>query len=165
MALLDLPLSLLYLVLQSVDEVGLTHFTPHPTRPRVAHNLLSHLPLHSQHPGRSPSHLIPIGGIHMIQPRSTLPVYSLVSSPIAATASPAGTSWRLSDAPKQGRFPLPQRQDTLKETGSRARPQDPGSGRSDALSHRGCFGVQSPETRCVHPETPQGQKKAPSSQL
>ncbi|XP_059205132.1 transcription factor HIVEP3 [Centropristis striata] len=177
----------------SVDEVGLTHITPHPTRPRGAHNLLSHLPLHSQQPSRSPSLLIPIGGIHMIQPRSTLPVYSLVSSPIAATASPAGTSWRRSAAPK-GRFPLLQRQDTLKETSpsSRASPQDPeasggtsgsGSGRSDTLLHtRGCFSVRqrsSPGTeakhpeigtdahvaeRCVYPETTQGQKKAPSSQ-
>ncbi|XP_049890560.1 transcription factor HIVEP3 [Epinephelus moara] len=174
---------------RSVDEVGLTHISPHPTRPRGAHNLLSHLPLHSQQPGRSPNLLIPIGGIHMIQPRSTLPVYSLVSSPIAATSSPAGTSWRLSDAPK-GRFPLLQRQDTLKETspGSRASPQEPeasegasGSSRSDALSHRntrGCF-QSSPGTetrhlevdtdahiteRGVYPETTQGQKKAPSSQ-
>ncbi|KAM9340298.1 transcription factor HIVEP3 [Symphorus nematophorus] len=163
----------------SVDEVGLTHVTPHPTRPRVAHNLLSHLPLHSQQPSRSPSLLIPIGGIHMIQPRSLLPLYSLVSSPAAATAAnPAGTSWR------KGRFSLLQRQDTLKETSpsSPSSPPDHGSSRSDALSHRksrGCFSVQQAETetrrpevntdahvteRCVYPETTQGQKKAPSSQ-
>ncbi|KAE8282340.1 Transcription factor HIVEP3 [Larimichthys crocea] len=178
----------------SVDEVGLTHITPHLTRPRGAHNLLSHLPLHSQQPSRAPSLLIPIGGIHMIQPRSLLPLYSLVSSPTAATANSAGTSWRLSDAPK-GRLSLLQRQDTLKETSpsSPASPPEPGAlggtsgtNRSDALLHRksrGCFSVQqqpsSPgtETRrpevntdahvtesCVYPETKQGQKKAPSSQ-
>ncbi|XP_037651955.1 transcription factor HIVEP3 [Sebastes umbrosus] len=168
-----------------LDEVGLTHINPHPTRPRGAHNLLSHLPLHSQQPSRAPSLLIPIGGIHMIQPRSTLPLYRLVSSPIAASPA-AGTSWRLSDAPKV-RFPPLQRQDTLKETSSRASPQDPeassGSSRSDALLHRnsqGCSSVRQPSSpgtearhpgvdadvteRCVYPESTQGQKKAPSSQ-
>ncbi|XP_070703024.1 transcription factor HIVEP3 [Pempheris klunzingeri] len=178
----------------SMDEVGVTHIAPHPTRPRGAHNLLSHLPLHSQQPGRAPSLLIPIGGIHMIQPRSALPLYSLVSSPSTATANPTGTgtSWRL-DSPK-GRFSLLQRQDTLKEAspGSRASPPHPevrggmsGSSRSDRLAHRqsqGCFGGQQPSSpatetrhlevnadahvteRCVYPETNQGQKKAPSSQ-
>ncbi|AWP04814.1 putative transcription factor HIVEP3-like [Scophthalmus maximus] len=72
----------------SVDEVGPTHIAQHPPRPRGAHNLLSHLPLHSQQPSRAPSLLIPIGGIHMIQPRSLLPLYSLVSSP---AVNPAGT--------------------------------------------------------------------------
>ncbi|XP_038581350.1 transcription factor HIVEP3 [Micropterus salmoides] len=143
----------------SVGEVGLTHIAPHPTRPRGAHNLLSHLPLHSQQPGRAPGHLIPIGGIHMIQPRSLLPLYSLVSSPTAATANPAGsgTTWRLSDTPR-GRFSLLQRQDTLKETSpsSRASPPGPealggtpGSSRSDALLHRksqGCYGVLQPSS-------------------
>ncbi|XP_075931453.1 transcription factor HIVEP3 [Anarhichas minor] len=177
----------------AVDEVGLSHTTAHPTRPRGAHTLLSHLPLHSQQPSRAPSLLIPIGGIHMIQPRSTLPLYSLVSSPIAATAGPAGRSWKLSDAPK-GRFPPLRHQDTLKATppSSRAGPPDPealggtsGSGRPDASLHRnsrGCFGVQQPSSAgteaghpevvtdahvtevCVYPESTQGQKKAPSSQ-
>lgn len=142
-----------------MGEVGLTHIAPHPTRPRGAHNLLSHLPLHSQQPGRAPGHLIPIGGIHMIQPRSLLPLYSLVSSPTAATANPAGsgTTWRLSDTPR-GRFSLLQRQDTLKETSpsSRASPPGPealggtpGSSRSDALLHRksqGCYGVLQPSS-------------------
>ncbi|TMS18414.1 Endothelin-2 [Larimichthys crocea] len=151
----------------SVDEVGLTHITPHLTRPRGAHNLLSHLPLHSQQPSRAPSLLIPIGGIHMIQPRSLLPLYSLVSSPTAATANSAGTSWRLSDAPK-GRLSLLQRQDTLKETSpsSPASPPEPGAlggtsgtNQSDALLHRksrGCFSVQqqpsSPGTETRRPE-------------
>nr|XP_046274055.1 LOW QUALITY PROTEIN: transcription factor HIVEP3 [Scatophagus argus] len=167
----------------SVDEVGLTHISPHPTRPRGVHNLLSHLPLHSQQPSRAANLLIPIGGIHMIQPRSLLPLYSLVSSP---TAHPAGTSWRLSDTRKGGSSLL-QRQDTLKET-SPSSPASPlrgmsGSSRSDTLVHgksQGCFSVQqssSPGTetrrpevntdvteRCVYPETTQGQKKAPSSQ-
>ncbi|XP_068432357.1 transcription factor HIVEP3 [Clinocottus analis] len=176
-----------------VDDVGLTHTTPHPARPRGAHTLLSHLPLHSQQSSRAPSLLIPIGGIHMIQPRSTLPLYSLVSSPIAAPPGPAGRSWNLSDAPK-GRFPRLLRPDTLKETSpsSRASPQDPeasrgmsGSSRSDASlrgDSRGCVGVRpasgaGTETRhprvvthahvtevCVYPESAQGQKKAPSSQ-
>ncbi|XP_050934901.1 transcription factor HIVEP3 [Lates calcarifer] len=134
----------------SVDEVGLTHITPHPTRLRGAHNLLSHLPLHSQQPSRAPSLLIPIGGIHMIQPRSPLPLYSLVCSPTTATANPtgAGTSWRPSNALK-GRFSLLQRQDTLKEMSpsSRASPTGPetsGETSPDSLSHRksrGCFSI------------------------
>lgn len=155
-----------------MDEVGPTHITLHPARPRGAHNLLSHLPLHSQQPSRAPSLLIPIGGIHMIQPRSFLPLYSLVSSPVAATANPAGTSWRLGEAPK-GRASLLQRQDTLKEMSpsspaSPASPPHPGalggtsrSSRADALLHRksrGCFGIQRPssprtETRCPEVNT------------
>ncbi|XP_068592956.1 transcription factor HIVEP3 [Cebidichthys violaceus] len=156
------------------DEVGLTGAAAHPARPRGAHTLLSHLPLHSQQPSRAPSLLIPIGGIHMIQPRSTLPLYSLVSSPVAEATGPAGRSWTLSDAPK-GRFPLLRRQDTLKET-----PPDPeasggasGRGRPDALSRRngrGRFGGRQPSgvgTEAGHPEVPEstrGQKKTPSSQ-
>ncbi|XP_034747055.1 transcription factor HIVEP3 [Etheostoma cragini] len=166
----------------SLDEFGLSHISAHPTRPRRALNVLSHLPLHSQGASRSPSLLIPIGGIHMIQPRSTLPLYSLVSSPVAATASLAGSSWRLRDAPKE-RFPLLQRHDTLKEPWqhSQASPQDPeGLGgkysRSDALlhsnppspgtetSHLEVDTVARVTERCGYPETPQGQKKAPSSQ-
>lgn len=137
-----------------MDEVGPTHISPHPTLPRRAHNLLSHLPLHSQQPSRTPSPLIPIGGIHMIQPRSLLPLYSLVSSP---TANPAGTTWRLIDTPK-GRSALLLREDTLKEISpsSRASPPDPGalggmsgSSRSDTLLHtksQGGFGVQQPSS-------------------
>ncbi|XP_041664167.1 transcription factor HIVEP3 [Cheilinus undulatus] len=176
----------------TVDEVGLTHITPHPTRPRGAHNLLSHLPLHSQQPSRAPSLLIPIGGIHMIQPRSPLPMYSLVSSPPAVRTN-LGTSWRLNDTPK-GRFSLLWRQDTLKEMSpsSLAGSLDPEalegtsrSGLSDILPPRkshGCFSVQQPKSAgtemrhpevdkdahfkdgCVYPTTTQGQKKASSSQ-
>ncbi|XP_023268946.1 transcription factor HIVEP3-like [Seriola lalandi dorsalis] len=152
----------------SVDEVGLTHITPHPVRLRGAHNLLSHLPLHSQQPSRAPSLLIPIGGIHMIQPRSPLPLYRLVSSPAAATVNPTGTgtSWRPGGSLK-GRFPQLPRQDTLKETSpsSRGSPAHPealgemsGSSRPDALLNRksqGCFSVQrapSPRTETRHPE-------------
>lgn len=137
-----------------MDEVGPTHISPHPTRPRGAHNLLSHLPLHSQESSRAPNLLIPIGGIHMIQPRSLLPLYSLVSSP---TANPAGTPWRRSDTPK-GRSSLLLCQDSLKETSpsSRASPTDPGalggtsgSSQSDTLLHsksKGCVGVQQPSS-------------------
>ena len=176
-----------------MDEVGLTHIAPHPPRLQGAYNLLSHLPLHSQQPSRAPSLLIPIGGIHMIQPRSPLPLYRLVCSPTATTANPTGTgsSWRQSGAVK-GRFSLLQRQDTLQEMSpdSGASPADPvesgempRSSRLDSLSHRKSQGyvqqLSSPSTevrpaevntdahvteRCVCPETTQGQKKTPSSQ-
>ncbi|CAB1456038.1 unnamed protein product [Pleuronectes platessa] len=172
----------------SVDEVGLTHIGPHPPRLQGAYNLLSHLPLHSQQPSRVPSLLIPIGGIHMIQPRSPLPHYRLVCSPTATRANPTGTgsSWRQSGAVK-GRFSLLQRQDTLQKTSpdSGASPADtvesgemPRSSHLDSLSHRKSQGyvqkLSSPSTevrpaevntdahvteRCVYPETTQGQKK------
>lgn len=141
----------LLVLLQSVDEVGATHISPYPTRPQGAHNLLSHLPLHSQQPSRAKSLLIPIGGIHMVQPRSLLPLYSLVGS---AIANPMETSWRHSEAPEGRSSFLLQCQDSLKETSSssRARLPDPkalrgvlGSSQSDALLHgksQGCSGVQ-----------------------
>ncbi|KAM7372826.1 hypothetical protein PAMP_007722 [Pampus punctatissimus] len=135
----------------SVDEVGLTHITPHPARPRGAPNVLSHLPLHSQQPSRAPNLLIPIGGIHMIQPRSPLPLYTLVCSPTAATINSTGTSWRRSEDAK-GRFSLLQHQDTLKETSPSSRDSLPdisalgemsGSSRSDTHTKaQGCFGIQ-----------------------
>ncbi|XP_029370468.1 transcription factor HIVEP3 [Echeneis naucrates] len=171
----------------SGDEASLTHTTPHSTRLRGPHNLLSHLPLHSQQPSRAPSLLIPIGGIHMIQPRSPLPLYSLVTSPAAATVSPtgAGMSCRLRDTLK-GRFSKQQRQDTLIEMSSstRASPvstealgETPGSSHSDALSHKKSQGC-CPRTETRHPEKStaehvtercdydiaQGQKETPSSQ-
>ncbi|XP_028317734.1 transcription factor HIVEP2-like [Gouania willdenowi] len=59
------------------------HISSNASRPRGSH-VLSHLPLHSQQPSRALSLLIPIGGIHMIQPRSTLPLYNLRSSSTAA---------------------------------------------------------------------------------
>uniref|UniRef100_A0A8C7IMI9 HIVEP zinc finger 3a n=1 Tax=Oncorhynchus kisutch TaxID=8019 RepID=A0A8C7IMI9_ONCKI len=49
--------------------------------------VLSHLPLHSQQLARTANLLIPIGGIHMVQPR-TSPLYSLVTSPVAAKDTP-----------------------------------------------------------------------------
>ncbi|XP_068603336.1 transcription factor HIVEP3 [Brachionichthys hirsutus] len=142
----------------SVDEVVLSPVSPQPLRPRGSNNLLSHLPLHSQQPSRTPSLLIPIGGIHMIQPRSLLPLYSLVSSATAAAVNPAGASWRLSDTPKRSSF-LPLRQSTLQEmlAGSPSSPPDPGadgSGTSEVVFHRksqGRFSIQQPsetETRC-----------------
>ncbi|KAK6323895.1 hypothetical protein J4Q44_G00062340 [Coregonus suidteri] len=59
------------------------------TRPsRGGHGgVLSHLPLHSQQLARTTNLMIPIGGIHMIQPR-TSPLYSLVTSPVAAKDTP-----------------------------------------------------------------------------
>ena len=168
------------LLLQPVDEVSLTHIPQQSTRPRGATNLLSHLPLHSQQPSRAPSLLIPIGGIHMIQPRSPLPVYSLVSSRTAATAA----SRTPSDAPK-GRLAVEQRQDALKEQSpcGPSSPQSPertGQTPAGDLLHTQSrsFAAQqqsSPATetrrpgspvreRHVYVESSQGQKKAPSSQ-
>ncbi|XP_034016316.1 transcription factor HIVEP3 [Thalassophryne amazonica] len=154
----------------SVDQFCLTHVNPNLTRPRGS-NILSHLPLHSQQPSRAPSLLIPIGGIHMIQPRSTLPHYSLVSSP---AASPAGTQplWRrrLSD----GRLSV-QCRAAIKETevGSRAGSPHPETAWQTAGALPDCQAGLSPSDsgedrvteRCVYPETTRGQKKAPSSRV
>ncbi|KAM9414820.1 transcription factor HIVEP3 [Salvelinus alpinus] len=49
--------------------------------------VLSHLPLHSQQLARTANLLIPIGGIHMVQPRTSA-LYSLVTSPVAAKDTP-----------------------------------------------------------------------------
>lgn len=155
-------------------------------RPRGAHNLLSHLPLHSQQPSRAPNMLIPIGGIHMIPPRSPLQMYSFLSS---TTANTSGASMRLSEAPK-GRLALPHRQDVLKEmplSSQASLPNPEATGQMPAgvvpnKKNQGSFSIQQPlsprtETthlevsadapvreRCVYPENSQGQKKAPSSQ-
>ncbi|KAK5621044.1 hypothetical protein CRENBAI_014860 [Crenichthys baileyi] len=92
--------------------------SPHTTWPQGTNKLLSHLPLHSQQPSRTLSLLIPIGGIHMVQPRSTLPLYSLVGSRTASNI--------LSEAPKV-KLEVPQQQDTHKEmlASSRGGPQNP----------------------------------------
>ncbi|KAM4725040.1 transcription factor HIVEP3 [Anableps anableps] len=92
--------------------------SPRPSRPRGTNKLLSHLPLHSQQPSRTPSLLIPIGGIHMVQPRSTLPLYSLGGSPAAPAI--------LRDAPS-GKLAVPQQQDTHGEmvASSRGAPRRP----------------------------------------
>ncbi|KAF7655867.1 hypothetical protein LDENG_00049250 [Lucifuga dentata] len=142
----------------SVDEVGPTHITPYPGRTRGAHNILSHLPLHSQQSSRTPSLLIPIGGIHMIQPRSTLPVYSLVTSPTTHTGNPHPTGRAGLSGPPNARFSLLRRQDTLKETelSCQTSPRDPeategksGSSQSASHPHTEGFGVRDPRS----PET------------
>ncbi|XP_017293632.1 transcription factor HIVEP3 [Kryptolebias marmoratus] len=84
----------------SASDVGLVHISPHSTRPRGSNSLLSHLPLHSQQPGRTPSLLISIGGIHMIQPRSTLPLYSLVGCRTAPAAEPPNGRLAVTHQPK-----------------------------------------------------------------
>lgn len=94
----------------------------------------------------------------MIQPRSTLPLYSLVSSPAAACL--AGRSRTLSDPPKGGLPPPP-------------RPEP-----SETVDRRGRLGARRPaspgtetgipeviaEVRVYREESTQGPKKAPSSQ-
>ncbi|KAK1880684.1 Transcription factor HIVEP3 [Dissostichus eleginoides] len=162
---------------QYVDEVGLTLTAPHPPRPRGNHNLLSHLPLHSQQPGRTPTPLIPIGGIHMITPRSTMPLYSLESRP---SAGGSGASWRL------GGFPPLQRHETLEETqrdpevlvgiqrntrGGVQQPSSPGEEPRETLKETSASSEtrvkdEDPDVaeRPVYPETPKGQKETPSSE-
>ncbi|CAG5884134.1 unnamed protein product [Menidia menidia] len=127
-----------------VGGLFLTHVPPQFPRPRGANNLLSHLPLHSQQPSRGPSLLIPIGGIHMIQPRSPLPLYTLVSARTAPEGKPA---------PKE---PPPH---------SGPRPQSPertGPGSGGEQTEGGRPDPPAPEGH-VYAESSQGQKQAPSS--
>ncbi|KAJ7991424.1 hypothetical protein DPEC_G00283700 [Dallia pectoralis] len=66
----------------------LPHLSPR-TRPSHGDHggVLSHLPLHSQQLAWTPNLMIPIGGIHMVQHR-TSPLYSLVTSPTAGQNTP-----------------------------------------------------------------------------
>ncbi|CAB1320786.1 unnamed protein product [Coregonus sp. 'balchen'] len=73
---------------QEDDEVRPPLLSPRTRPSRGGHaGVLSHLPLHSQQLARTPNLMIPIGGIHMVQPR-TSPHYSLVTSPVAAQNTP-----------------------------------------------------------------------------
>ncbi|XP_041868149.1 transcription factor HIVEP3 [Melanotaenia boesemani] len=146
-----------------VHGLALTHIAQQPSRSRGSSNLLSHLPLHSQQPSRAPSLLIPIGGIHMIQPRSPLPLYRLVSSPSASRG--------------KGRLAVPPLQDALREaspspkTAEQIPAGDPSPGQS--RERFSAWQQSGPETkhpdppvieRHVYMETTQSHKKAPSPQ-
>ncbi|XP_072304498.1 transcription factor HIVEP3 [Eucyclogobius newberryi] len=87
----------------SPRELAVPHAAPHPSRGRPAPNLLSHLPLHSQRTARSPSLLIPIGGIHMIQSR---PSSSSSSSSFRLRSSTGtGALCKLIDTPLLAQHP------------------------------------------------------------
>ncbi|XP_061597171.1 transcription factor HIVEP3 [Cololabis saira] len=152
--------------IQSADEVGLALIHPHPPRLRGATNPLSHLPLHSQQPGRSPSLLIPIGGIHMVQPRPPLPVYSLVCSQAAASSRRTDTAAERLAAPQQ------QQQDGLKEALPTSRVPAGQTAANAALQRQlPCLGpeggteggrTESPgRDRNVYTESSRGRGKAP----
>ncbi|XP_029591054.1 transcription factor HIVEP3 isoform X2 [Salmo trutta] len=73
---------------QEDDELRPPLLSPRTRPSRGGHGgVLSHLPLHSQQLARTTNLMIPIGGIHMVQPR-TSPLYSLVTSPVAAKYTP-----------------------------------------------------------------------------
>ncbi|RVE66701.1 hypothetical protein OJAV_G00109960 [Oryzias javanicus] len=116
------------------DDASLAHITIHPPRLRGANNLLSHLPLHSQQSSRTPSLLIPIGGIHMIQSRSPLPLYSMGGISTAPTPS--------RDSPKETQ------QAALRDASPRTAPPSPDSSHFDTRTVR-------------RADTPQGQKQTP----
>uniref|UniRef100_A0A3B3ZWB0 Uncharacterized protein n=1 Tax=Periophthalmus magnuspinnatus TaxID=409849 RepID=A0A3B3ZWB0_9GOBI len=94
-----------FVFFQPPSERDIPHAAPHPNRGRLTRNLLSHLPLHSQHTARSPSLLIPIGGIHMIHPRPSTfrPPISTATSPTSTT----GTLCKLTDATLLAQHPPP----------------------------------------------------------
>ncbi|XP_015251333.1 PREDICTED: transcription factor HIVEP3-like [Cyprinodon variegatus] len=105
-------------ILLREETTSTPNISNHGTQPGGTNRLLSHLPLHSQQPSRTQSLLIPIGGIHMVQPRSTLPLYSLVGSQTASTIS--------RESPKR-KLAVPQKQEDHKEKleSSRGGPQSP----------------------------------------
>lgn len=68
-------------------------FPPTPLTPRTVDRMFSHLPLHSQDQARMPYHMIPIGGIQMVQlrPRSR-PKLERQSSSTPSPTSPKDDS-------------------------------------------------------------------------
>ncbi|XP_055732811.1 transcription factor HIVEP3-like isoform X2 [Salvelinus fontinalis] len=73
---------------QENDEARLPILSPRTRPSRGGHGgVFSHLPLHSQQLARTPKLMIPIGGIHMVQPRTSRH-YSLVTSPVASQNTP-----------------------------------------------------------------------------
>ncbi|XP_019906066.2 transcription factor HIVEP3 isoform X2 [Esox lucius] len=74
---------------QQSDEVRPPHLSPR-TRlsPGSQGGVFSHLPLHSQQQAWTPNLMIPIGGIHMLQSR-TSPLYSLVTGPMVGQNIPS----------------------------------------------------------------------------
>ncbi len=103
-------------------------FPPSPVTPRTVDRMFSHLPLHSQDQARMPYHMIPIGGIQMVQlrPRSRPKLERQSSSTPSPTSPKEDSPFSLTrrDYPW---ISLPQR--TLAD--NRTQSQDEGASRSD----------------------------------
>uniref|UniRef100_A0AAY4A9E5 Transcription factor HIVEP3 n=1 Tax=Denticeps clupeoides TaxID=299321 RepID=A0AAY4A9E5_9TELE len=59
-----------------------------PSTPRIVDHMFSHLPLHSQDQARVPYHMIPIGGIQMVQARQRAKLERSSSSTASSPTSP-----------------------------------------------------------------------------
>lgn len=130
--------------------------TFNPVTPRTVDRMFSHLPLHSQDQARMPYHMIPIGGIQMVQlrPRSRPKLERQSSS----TPSPTSPKEDSPFSPVRREFPwislpdiTPQR--TLLD--SRAQSRDDGASRSD---------LSCPSTSSTVPKPPLLQEAAEEQQ-
>ncbi|KAK7157984.1 hypothetical protein R3I93_009243 [Phoxinus phoxinus] len=103
-----------------------------PLTPRTVDRMFSHLPLHSQDQARMPYHMIPIGGIQMVQlrPRSRPKLERVSSSTPSPTSPKEDSPFSLSrrDYPWIS-LPETSLQRTLAD--SRTKSQDEGANRSD----------------------------------
>lgn len=107
-------------------------FPPTPLTPRTVDRMFSHLPLHSQDQARMPYHMIPIGGIQMVQlrPRSRPKLERQSSSTPSPTSPKEDSPFSLArrDYPWIS-LPETNLQRTLVD--SRTKSQDEGANRSD----------------------------------
>lgn len=107
-------------------------FPPTPVAPRTVDRMFSHLPLHSQDQARMPYHMIPIGGIQMVQlrPRSRPKLERQSSSTPSPTSPKEDSPFSLTrrDYPW---ISLPETSPQRTLADNRTKSQDEGASRSD----------------------------------
>ncbi len=115
-------------------------FPPSPVMPRTVDRMFSHLPLHSQDQARMPYHMIPIGGIQMVQlrPRSR-PKLERQSSSTPSPTSPKEDSLFSLTRRDHPWIWLPETSPQRTLADNRTKSQDEGSSRSE----RSCPGTSS----------------------
>lgn len=125
-------------------------FPPSPVTPRTVDRMFSHLPLHSQDQARMPYHMIPIGGIQMVQlrPRSRPKLERQSSSTPSPTSPKEDSPFSLirRDYPW---ISLPETSPQRTLVDNRTKSQDEGASRSD---------LSCPSTSSTLPKLPPSQQ-------